>query len=72
MNAGKTMIVVGMMILLVGVIVYFFHNKMGWFGNLPGDVKIERESVKFYFPITTMILVSLLISLAFQIWRWLR
>lgn len=72
MNTGKILIVAGILILLVGVIVYFFPNKPGWIGNLPGDIRIERENVKFYFPITTMILASVLITLILQIWKWLQ
>jgi len=40
-----------------------------WFGRLPGDVRIERESVRFYFPITSMILVSLLLTLILNLLR---
>jgi hypothetical protein len=72
MNTGKILIVAGILILLVGVIVYFFHNKLGWIGNLPGDIRIERENVKIYFPLATMILVSVLITLVLQIWKWLQ
>lgn len=72
MNTGKILIVAGILILLVGIIVYFFPNKLGWIGNLPGDIRIERENVKIYFPIATMILASVLITLILQIWRWLQ
>ena len=72
MNTGKILIVAGILILLLGIIVYFFHDKLGWIGNLPGDIRIERENVKFYFPIMTMILFSVLITVILQIWRWLQ
>jgi hypothetical protein len=36
---------------------------LSWFGRLPGDIKIERENVRIYFPIVTMIVVSALLSL---------
>jgi len=47
-------------IILVGIIIYFFHDKLNWFGRLPGDIRIEKENFRFYFPIVTMILFSLL------------
>ncbi|NMD01922.1 MAG: DUF2905 domain-containing protein, partial [Bacteroidales bacterium] len=44
-------------------------NKMHWIGNLPGDIRIEKENVKFYFPITTMILLSVLFTLIIWIYK---
>lgn len=60
---GKYIIVIGALIILVGIIIYFFHDKLNWIGKLPGDIRIEKENFKFYFPITTMILFSLAITL---------
>lgn len=40
---------------------------MGWLGRLPGDIRIEREHFRFYFPITTMILLSLLLNLILRV-----
>jgi H+/Cl- antiporter ClcA len=59
-ETGKWIIGVGAIIILIGVIIYFFHDKLNWIGRLPGDIRIERENFRFYFPITTMILLSLL------------
>lgn len=63
MQTGKLIMVVGALIFLGGLIWYFFGEKLHWIGRLPGDIRIERENFKFYFPITTMILASLLLSL---------
>jgi hypothetical protein len=71
-DTGKYVIVAGVLLLLAGVIIYFFHNRLHWIGNLPGDIRIEKENFRFYFPITTMILVSLLINLIIRVWRWLQ
>jgi hypothetical protein len=60
--AGKYIIVVGVLVILVGLILMLFGNKLSWLGHLPGDIKVERENFKFYFPITTMILLSSVIS----------
>jgi hypothetical protein len=62
-NAGKHIIVFGLLIVVSGVLIYFFHGKMHWIGRLPGDIRIERENTRFYFPITTMIIFSLLLTL---------
>lgn len=66
-QAGKYLIFIGILIIVIGVIVYFFHNKLNWIGRLPGDIRIEKENFKFYFPLTTMILLSLLLTLIMNI-----
>jgi Protein of unknown function (DUF2905) len=62
-NTGKYILVIGGIIVLIGLVVYFFGDKLHWIGRLPGDIRVERENVRFYFPITTMILLSLLLTL---------
>ena len=71
-NTGKYIIIVGALIIIVGVIIYFFHDKLNWIGRLPGDIRIERENFSFYFPFTTMVLLSILVNLIFRFWRWLQ
>ena len=59
-ETGKWVIGIGVIIILVGIIIYFFSDKLNWIGRLPGDIRIEKENFRFYFPIVTMILFSLL------------
>jgi len=66
-NTGKYVIGFGVLVVVVGLVIYFFHDKLHWLGRLPGDIRVERENFRFYFPITTMILVSLLITLIVNI-----
>lgn len=69
---GKWIIIAGACIMVVGVIVYFFHDSFRWFGRLPGDIRIEKENVRFYFPITTMIIISVVLTILFRLLRkWL-
>ena len=68
-NLGKTIVVVGIILVVVGLILWFGDNKFSWFGNLPGDIRIKRENFHFYMPITTMILVSILLSLVLWLAR---
>jgi len=68
-DTGKYIIIAGIMIILLGLIIYFFHDKLSWIGRLPGDIRIEKGNFKFYFPITTMIIFSLLITVVIQIIR---
>ena len=66
-NTGKYIIVAGCIIVTAGIIIYFFHDKLHWIGRLPGDIRIEKENFKFYFPITTMIIFSLAATLVVQL-----
>lgn len=62
-SLAKYIIIAGALLIIIGVIVYFFDNKLHWIGRLPGDIRIEKEAFRFYFPITTMILFSIVITL---------
>ena len=68
-QTGKYIILFGAVVALIGVIVYFFGNKLHWIGRLPGDIRIERENFRFYFPLTTMILFSVLLTLIVNLLR---
>jgi hypothetical protein len=68
-NAGKYIILFGLLIVVVGAIVYFFGNRLHWIGRLPGDIRIEKENFRFYFPITTMILFSVLLTVIINLLR---
>ena len=61
-NTGKYIVIAGIGIVVIGLLIYFFHDKLNWIGRLPGDIRVEKENFRFYFPITTMILLSALIS----------
>jgi len=61
-SIGKLLIIAGIIILIAGIIIYFFSDKLNWFGKLPGDIRVERDNFKVYFPITTMVLLSILVS----------
>ncbi|MFC3810132.1 DUF2905 domain-containing protein [Lacihabitans lacunae] len=60
---GKYLIGFGLLILIVGLIIFFFGEKLSWMGKLPGDIIINKPNLKIYFPVATMILLSLGINL---------
>jgi hypothetical protein len=68
---GKYLIIIGAAILIIGVLIYFFGINFKWFGHLPGDIRIEKENFSFYFPITTLILINVMIFLIVRAWRLL-
>jgi hypothetical protein len=59
---GKIIIFLGLGIAAIGLLIWLFGNKLHWFGNLPGDIRIERPNFKFYAPLMSMLLVSILLS----------
>ena len=69
-ETGKYIIIIGAIIVVAGLVIYFFADKLHWIGNLPGDIKIEKENFRFYFPVTTLILLSLLVNLLIRIFKW--
>lgn len=68
-QVGKTLIVIGVVLVVAGIIVYFAGDKLNWIGRLPGDIRVEKENTRFYFPVTTMIILSLILSLIMWILR---
>ncbi len=66
---GKILILTGIILVIAGIIVYFAGDKLSWIGRLPGDIRIEKENTRIYFPITTMIILSVLLSLIMWIIR---
>jgi uncharacterized protein HemY len=63
---GKILIFFGFLLILIGLI-FSFAGKIPYFGKLPGDIYIKRKNFTFYFPITTCILISIIISIIFYL-----
>jgi len=64
---GLLLVILGLGIALVGVLVWV--GGLGWFGRLPGDIRIESETTRVYIPITSMIIVSVVLSLLLTLLR---
>jgi len=62
-RVGKLVIITGIVIIVAGVVIWLLGDKLRFLGRLPGDIRIERENVRVFIPITTMILVSVVLSL---------
>jgi NAD/NADP transhydrogenase beta subunit len=61
------LIALGVGLILIGLL--FWSGSMSWFGRLPGDIRIERETVRVYVPIVSMLLVSVVVSLVLYLVR---
>ncbi|MCR5889302.1 DUF2905 domain-containing protein [Hymenobacter sp. J193] len=67
---GKTLVLLGLAIVLLGAFLWLGGGwLLGWFGHLPGDIRVERPGFRFYAPIVSMLLVSLLLSAVLWLWR---
>lgn len=69
-NTGKIVIFVGILLVVAGIILYFFHDRLQFLGHLPGDIRSEKEHFRLYFPFTTMLLLSILFSLLMKLLRY--
>jgi membrane protein implicated in regulation of membrane protease activity len=65
--AGILLVVAGLALVIVGLLV--LTGGLSWFGRLPGDIRIERGNVRFYFPLVSMLLVSLALTLLVNLLR---
>lgn len=67
-HIGKVLIVTGAVLLILGLILTFAsHFSFLRLGRLPGDIVIKRDNFSFYFPLTTSIILSLLLTLVFAL-----
>ena len=68
-NWGKLLIYIGLTIAVLGLIITNIDINFSWFGNLPGDIKIEKENFRLFFPLTSMIIVTIVLNFIIYIIR---
>lgn len=68
-SAGKYIIIFGIVLVVVGLILHFAGNSLNWLGRLPGDIRIEKENHRIYIPITSMILISIILTIIINLIR---
>jgi hypothetical protein len=66
---GRWLIIAGIAIVVIGVILQFAPWLLNWFGRLPGDIRIDSERFKVFIPITSMILISVIITLLVNLFK---
>jgi len=65
---GRILILVGIALILVGLLMTI-GNKLPWIGKLPGDIIIKKDHFSFYFPLTSCIIVSVILTLLLYIFK---
>ncbi len=68
MSPGKTLIILGLILVVAGLLLHF-SGRIPFLGRLPGDIRIEKENFSFYFPLGSCLLLSLVLSLLFWLFK---
>jgi len=66
---GKWMIYAGIALVIIGALIQFAPWTLNWFGRLPGDIRIENEKSRVFIPITSMLVVSILLTIVVNLLR---
>ena len=66
---ARWLIIAGSIILVLGLIFQFAPGLLNWFGKLPGDIRIESGRSRIFIPITSMIIVSVIVTVLINIFR---
>jgi hypothetical protein len=64
---GQLIVLLGLVLVAIGLVT--MRGWLGWFGHLPGDVRVERESVRIYVPVVSMLLISILLTVLSYVLR---
>jgi hypothetical protein len=66
-STGLAIIAVGVLLVAIGALVWM--GWLSWFGRLPGDIRIERQNTRVYIPITSMLLLSILLTVLLSLFN---
>ena len=66
---AKILISVGILLVIIGVIWLLFPNAFSWIGNMPGDIKQTSGNTRVYFPVVTMIIISIVATILLNLFN---
>jgi hypothetical protein len=66
---SKVLIISGAFLIAIGLVLHFAPWLLTWFGRLPGDIRIENDRAKVFFPIASMLLVSIILTVVINLFR---
>ena len=67
---ARWFIIAGIIFVCIGLILWLIPNAFNWFGKLPGDIRIENENNRVFIPITSMILISIVLTVIVNVVRY--
>jgi hypothetical protein len=65
---GRSLIYIGIVLVILGLL-FSLGGRIPWLGHLPGDIYVQRGRFTFYFPVTTCLLISIIMTLIFYFFR---
>ena len=66
---AKILIMIGVLLIMIGVIWLLFPNVFSWIGNMPGDIKHTSGNTRVYFPVVTMIIISIVATILLNLFN---
>jgi H+/Cl- antiporter ClcA len=69
---ARWFIIAGIILIVIGLILWLAPWLFDWFGKLPGDIRIEKENSKVFIPITSMLLISIVLTVLINLIRYLK
>jgi len=66
---ARWLMIAGAALLVIGALLHFAPWSLNWFGHLPGDIRIETENGRIFIPITSMLIISVVLSVLLSIFR---
>ena len=66
---ARWIIIVGVILVVIGLVLQFSPGLINWVGKLPGDIRYESEHTKIFIPITSMIIISLVLTLLINFFK---
>ena len=66
---GKWMMIAGAVAFVIGALLQFAPQTLSWFGRLPGDIRIDSGDTKIFIPITSMLVISILLTILVNLFR---
>jgi hypothetical protein len=61
--------ITGVLFLIVGILLHFAPWSLNWFGRLPGDIRVETQQGKVFIPLTSMLIVSVILTILLNLFR---
>jgi hypothetical protein len=73
-ETGRFLIIFGLLAAAIGAVLYmgWAPQAFGWLGRLPGDIRVERDNFRFYFPIATSVVLSVLLTVIIRLFMMFR